>query len=174
MVRADLERLGLAHDEADLAVLLVLEELDGARPPLLPLVPLLVKPVKLRLPANNRADQRHQIEPKKSTRATREGRRGERASGGGGGAHMSRSTSSSSSPVVTATSSSRTMGATWAPVSSSSPPAAAAAAAEASSSSSGRSTTGSLSAIGGEELTSAALGSRSFGGEGDRGGRGWW
>jgi hypothetical protein len=45
VVGADLERLGLAHDKADLAVLLVLEQLDGARAPLLPLVPVLVEPV---------------------------------------------------------------------------------------------------------------------------------
>jgi hypothetical protein len=51
MVGADLERLGLAHDEADLAVLLVLEQLDGARSSLLPLVPLLVEPVQFCLPA---------------------------------------------------------------------------------------------------------------------------
>jgi hypothetical protein len=51
MVGADLERLSLAHDEADLAVFLVLEQLDGARAPLLPLVPLLVEPVQFCLPA---------------------------------------------------------------------------------------------------------------------------
>jgi hypothetical protein len=69
VVGADLQRLGLAHDEADLAVLLVLEELDGAGAPLLPLVPVLVESVQLGLPATpprsrSRENQR-QIEPKR-------------------------------------------------------------------------------------------------------------
>lgn len=51
MVRAYLKRLGLAHDQSDLAGLLVLEKLDGARAPFLPLVPVFIKPVQLRLPA---------------------------------------------------------------------------------------------------------------------------
>jgi len=51
VVRADLKRLGLAHDESDLAGLLVLEKLDGAGAPFLPLVPVFVKSVQLRLPA---------------------------------------------------------------------------------------------------------------------------
>jgi hypothetical protein len=51
MVGADLEGLGLAHDEADLGGLLVLQQLHGARPALLPLAPVLVEAVQLRLPA---------------------------------------------------------------------------------------------------------------------------
>lgn len=51
MISADLERLRLTHDEADLGGLLVLEQLHSACAALLPLVPLLVEPVELRLPA---------------------------------------------------------------------------------------------------------------------------
>ena len=52
MIGADLEGLGLSHDESDLGGLLVLEQLDGARAPLLPLAAVLVKSVQLRFPAD--------------------------------------------------------------------------------------------------------------------------
>lgn len=137
MVRADLERLCLTHDEADLAGLLVFKQLDGAGAPLFPLVPILIESVEFCLPAKANT-------PKSAP--NRAGESNRLHQGSKEASHMSRSASSSSSPVVTATSSSRTIGATWAPVSSSSP-AAAAAEAPSSSVASGRSTTGSLSAM---------------------------
>jgi hypothetical protein len=54
VVGADLECLGLAHDETDLTVLLVLEQLDRAHAALLPHVSLLAEPVHLRLPTKTR------------------------------------------------------------------------------------------------------------------------
>ena len=54
MIGADLERLGLSHDEADLGSLLVFEQLDGTRAPLLPLAPVLVKSIQLRFPTDTR------------------------------------------------------------------------------------------------------------------------
>jgi len=51
VIGADLECLRLAHDEADLGGLLVLQQLDGARTPLLPLVPLLIESIQLGLTA---------------------------------------------------------------------------------------------------------------------------
>jgi hypothetical protein len=51
MVGADLKRLRLTHDEADLGGVFVLEQLHSACAALFPLVPLLVEPVELRLPA---------------------------------------------------------------------------------------------------------------------------
>lgn len=53
MIGADLKRLRLTHDEADLGGLLVLEQLHSACSALLPLIPLLVEPVKLGLPAQS-------------------------------------------------------------------------------------------------------------------------
>lgn len=62
MVCADLKCLGLPHDQPDLERLLVPEKLHCARSPLLPLVPLLIEPVKLRFSAETiRSDRRHQI-----------------------------------------------------------------------------------------------------------------
>ena len=51
MIGADLERLGLPHEKPNLARSLMLQELHGARASLLPLVPILVEPVKLRFAA---------------------------------------------------------------------------------------------------------------------------
>ena len=53
MIGADLKRLRLTHHEADLGGLLVLEQLHSACSALFPLVPLLVEPVELRLPAQS-------------------------------------------------------------------------------------------------------------------------
>jgi hypothetical protein len=112
MVGADLEGLSLAHDEADLGGLIVLQQLHGAHATLLPLVPVLVEAVQLRLPAATPT-----VSDQNLGKSDRSGSRGKQSATE---THMSRSTSSSSSPVVTATSSSLMMGATWAPVSSSS------------------------------------------------------
>ena len=51
VICADLQCLRLTHDEADLGGLLVLQQLDGARTPLLPLVPLLIESIQLGLTA---------------------------------------------------------------------------------------------------------------------------
>jgi hypothetical protein len=53
MVGADLKRLRLTHDEADLGGVFVLEQLHSACAALFPLIPLLVEPVELRLPAQS-------------------------------------------------------------------------------------------------------------------------
>jgi len=53
MIGADLKCLRLTHHEADLGGLLVLEQLHSACSALFPLVPLLVEPVELRLPAQS-------------------------------------------------------------------------------------------------------------------------
>ena len=74
MIGADLECLRLAHDEADLGGLLVLQQLDGARTPLLPLVPLLIESIQLGLPVepHPRVRSKHnkigsdRIEPKRN------------------------------------------------------------------------------------------------------------
>lgn len=50
MIGADLESLGLPHEKPDLAGNLMLQKLDGAGASLLPLVTILVEPVKLRFP----------------------------------------------------------------------------------------------------------------------------
>ena len=51
MISADLERLGLPHEKPNLAGSLMLQELHSAGATLLPLVPVLVEPVKLRFAA---------------------------------------------------------------------------------------------------------------------------
>ena len=74
VIGADLECLRLAHDEADLGGLLVLQQLDGARTPLLPLVPLLIESIQLGLPVepHPRVRSKHnkigsdRIEPKRN------------------------------------------------------------------------------------------------------------
>lgn len=54
MIGADLECLGLPHEEANLAANLVLQELHGSRTSLLPLVPSLIESVKLGFPAKTK------------------------------------------------------------------------------------------------------------------------
>jgi hypothetical protein len=54
VIGADLECLRLAHDQANLGGLLVLQQLDGASTSLLPLVPLLIESIQLGLPAEPR------------------------------------------------------------------------------------------------------------------------
>lgn len=51
MVGTDLEGLGLSHNQADLAGLLVLKELHSPGTSLLPLVPIFIEPIELRFPA---------------------------------------------------------------------------------------------------------------------------
>jgi len=52
MIRTDLKRLGLPHEKPNLAGNLMLQELHGAGASLLPLVPILVKPVQFRFAVN--------------------------------------------------------------------------------------------------------------------------
>lgn len=80
MVGADLKSLRLAHDKAHLACFLVLQELDGASAPLLPLVAVLVEPVEFRLPAkpNPHKSDQHLIEPAQAIARTRDQKRGKR------------------------------------------------------------------------------------------------
>jgi hypothetical protein len=69
VIGADLERLGLPHDEADLGGLLVLEELDGARAPFLPLAPVLVESVELRFPAGTQGTETRGVRRRSKVRA---------------------------------------------------------------------------------------------------------
>lgn len=114
MIGADLECLGLPHHQPNLSGFFMLQELHVPTAPLLPLIPLLVEPIQLRLPATA-AEEPIEIAPQKPRFSRNREKRRE-----GLGRYRSRRESSSSSPVVTATSSRRTMGDTWAPVSSSS------------------------------------------------------
>lgn len=109
MICADLERLGLAHHQSHLPGDLMFQQLNVPAATLLPLVPLLVKPIQLRLPITTASSihiqNTNQFKNRESVCVV---------------SYRSRMGSSSSSPVVTATSSSFTIGATCAPVSSSS------------------------------------------------------
>jgi len=117
MISADLQCLRLPHDKANLASDLVLQELDASRTPLLPLIPLFVKSVKLRFSTKLKQNQIISIRKPSSKRIKLKTRNSQRERER---VYRSRIGSSSSSPVETATSSSLTMGAIWAPVSSSS------------------------------------------------------
>lgn len=57
MISADLERFGLPHHKPNLASSLMLQELHRTGASLLPLVPVLVEPVQLRLTAINEKTQ---------------------------------------------------------------------------------------------------------------------
>lgn len=52
MIRANLESLGLPHHQSNFPSLLVLQQPHVAGSPLLPLVPVLIEPIQLRLPNN--------------------------------------------------------------------------------------------------------------------------
>lgn len=54
-VCADLERSVLAHKRSNLPVLFVLQQLNLAHAPLLPLGPLLVEPIQLCFPASTKS-----------------------------------------------------------------------------------------------------------------------
>lgn len=152
VIGTDLEGLGLSHDEADLGSLLMLEQLNGTRAALLPLAPVLVKSVQLRLPTDTRRSTEPDVSGLDQSRERSDRDRSSEvtAEAEAAAAYISRRTSSSSSPVVMATSSSFTMGAIWAPVSSSSPAAAA-------SSSSSRCSAGSAIAGVGLEVGGAGF-----------------
>lgn len=53
MIGANLESLGLPHNQPNLSGLLVLQQPHAPRTSLLPLVPLFIEPIQLRFPRQN-------------------------------------------------------------------------------------------------------------------------